>query len=99
MHVARGPGRAPRLLGAAPSSGTSRGGSRVADEEVVQPQETLLDAALRLRRMRRPARRVIPGLVVLAAAAGGGRADVSLPARAALDAGNAAVLAAVAVAD
>jgi glucose/arabinose dehydrogenase len=49
--------------------------------------------------MRRPARRVIPGLVVVAAAAGGGRADISNPARAALDAGNAAVLAAIAVAD
>jgi glucose/arabinose dehydrogenase len=42
---------------------------------------------------------VIPGLVVVAAAAGGGRAEIPAPARAALDAGNAAVLAAIAVAD
>jgi glucose/arabinose dehydrogenase len=49
--------------------------------------------------MRRLARRAIPGLVALAAAAGGGRADVpATPARIALDAGNAAALAAIYVA-
>lgn len=49
--------------------------------------------------MRRLARRVIPCLVAVAAAAGGGRADLTAGVQAALDAGNAAVIAAIHVAE